>query len=203
MYWKIASLLMFALFCLWVFYESHRTVNIARKQKEAYFERERRANATRKKPLTNLEYVTVPEDLPYELHDDNDDIAAYVRTIRELSDQKIVNFTGYTNTDLKLMYGAPNITKLSIYDQNYTTLVTVLQKWADVLLSLHEEEEAYKMMEYCISIGSDVGKTYYELAEHYLDVGNDEGYFNLIETAEGLRSFNKDNIAQNLKDKLF
>ncbi len=203
MYWKIASLLMFALFCLWVFYESHRTVNIARKQKEAYFERERRANATRKKPLTDLKYVTVPEDLPYELHTDNDDISAYVRTIRELSDQKIVNFTGYTNTDLKLMYGAPNITKLSIYDQNYTTLVTVLQKWADVLLSLHEEEEAYRMMEYCISIGSDVGKTYYELAEHYLDIGNDEGYFDLIETAEGLRSFNKDNIAQNLKDKLF
>ena len=25
----------------------------------------------------------------------------------------------------------------------------------------------------------------------------------IIETAEGLRSFNKDNIAQNLKDKLF
>ena len=203
MYWKIASLLIFALFCLWVLYESHRTVNIARKEKEAFFERERRANMTRKKSLDNLKYITIPEDLPYELHSDNDDILAYSRIIRELTGEKIVNFTGYTNTDLKLMYGAPNITKLSIYDQNYTTLVTTLQKWADLLLSLGDENEAYKMMEYCVDIDTDVGKTYYLLAEHYLDMGSDEKYFKLIETAENLRSINKDNIAQNLKDKLF
>ena len=203
MYWKIASLLIFALFCAWVFYESKRTVRLLNKDREAFWERERRANATRRKPLDNLDYIEIPGDLPYNLHTDNDDIAAYIRIIEGLKNEKIVNFTGYSNTDLKLEYGAPNITKLSIYDQNYTTLVTTLQKWADVLLSLGENEAAWKMLEYCVSIKTDVGKTYYILGEHYLEEGMDMEYLDLINTAESLRSLNKDNIAQTLKDKVF
>lgn len=194
---------MFAMFGGWVYYESHRTVRIAKNEKEAYWERERRANATRKKPLDNLDYIKIPEDLPFGLLPDNQEIVACERVISELSEQKIVNFTGYSNTDLKLEYGAPNITKLSLYDQNYTALVTTLQKWADELLKSGHDEEAYKIMEYCISIKTDVGRTYYALAEHYLDNGNDVEYFGLIETAENLRSLNKDHIAQNLKDKIF
>ena len=53
--------------------------------------------------------------------------------LRSLSTQKIVNLTGYTNTDLKLSYGTANITCLTEYDQNYTLLVSTLQKWAEVL----------------------------------------------------------------------
>ena len=55
------------------------------------------------------------------------------QTLLSLSDSPIVNFTGLTNTDLKLMYGAPNIDLLMRYDQNYTTLACTLQKWADKL----------------------------------------------------------------------
>jgi len=203
MYWKIASLLMFAMFCGWVYYESHRTVRISKNEKEAFWERERRANSTRKKPLDNLEYIVVPEDLPYGLLPENEEVIACETLVKELSGQKIVNFTGYTNTDLKLEYGAPNITKLSLYDQNYTALVTTLQKWADELLKSDFKEEAYKIMEYCVSVKTDVGRTYYALAEYYLDNGNDAEFFGLIETAENLRSLNKDYIAQNLKDRVF
>ena len=203
MYWKIASLLMFLMFCAWVLYESHRTVRIAKKEEENFWERERRANLTRKKSLDNLDYITVPENLPYELHAEDDNISSYIRTIRELSNETIVNFTGYSNTDLKLMYGAPNITKLTLFDQNYTTLVTTLQKWAEALIKFDEKEEAVKILEYCISIKTDVGKSYYTLAEYYLENGRDEDYFKLIETAEGLKSLNKNNIAQALKDKIF
>ncbi len=203
MYWKIASLLMIALFFLWILYESHRTVRVAQKKKEAFWERERRANMTRKKSLDNLDYITIPDDFPYGLHSDDDDISSYVRTINELRGEKIVNFTGYSNTDLKLMYGAPNITKLTLYDQNYTALVTTLQKWAEALIKYENYDEAYKIMEFCISVKTDVGKTYYALAEHYLDEGRDEDFFKLIETAESLNSINKNNIAQALKDKVF
>ena len=37
-----------------------------------------------------------------------------------------MHLTGYTNTDLKLEYGAPNIKLLSAYDQRYTTLARTL-----------------------------------------------------------------------------
>lgn len=203
MYWKITSLVVLALFFLWIYYESHRTVRLQHKRMDAFWERERRANATRKKPLDGLDYVQIPEDLPRNLHVDDDNIASYIRIIDGMMGEKIVNFTGYSNTDLKLMYGAPNITKLTVYDQNFTTLVTTLQKWADALISYGDKDEAIKIMEYCVSIRSDVGKTYYTLAEYYIENGRDEDYFNLIETAESLNSLNKDYIAQALKDKIF
>lgn len=203
MYWKIASLLMFIMFCAWVYYESHRTVRLQKKQEEEFWERERQANSVRNKPLNDLNYVVVPDNLPYDLHTDNEEIASYIRTVKGLSDEKIVNFTGYTNTDLKMEYGTGNITKLSMYDQNYTTLVTTLQKWADMLISLDEKNAAIGLLEFCVSIGTDVGKTYYILAEHYLENNDEFAYFDLIDKASDLKSINAENIAKNLRDKVF
>ena len=47
----------------------------------------------------------------------------YKQIILTLKDLPIVNFTGISNTELKLRYGAPNIDLLTQYDQNYTLLV--------------------------------------------------------------------------------
>lgn len=199
MYWKISSLLIFAIFCLWVYYESHRTVRNAKAKENAFWEREAKANSTRRKSLDGLDYIKVPDELPYELYPENDNIQSYINIVRELSRDKIVNFTGYTNTDLKLEYGAPNITELSRYDQNYTTLVTTLQKWADELNELGSEDEAIKMMEYLISIKCDIGKTYRILGRHYINTGNDEAFENLIKTIGETKSMNQDYIRDDLQ----
>ena len=42
-----------------------------------------------------------------------DELAECLSELQDLSDAKIVNLTGYTNTDLKLKYGTANITILS------------------------------------------------------------------------------------------
>lgn len=198
MYWKISSLVIFALFCLWVWYESHRTVNVYKARERAFWDREARANSTRRKSLDGLAYITVPTDLPTDLYPDNININSYKEIIAELSRDKIVNFTGFTNTDLKLEYGAPNIGELTRYDQNYTTLITTLQKWADELMELGSPEEAYKIMEYLISVKCDIGKTYRILGRHYLDTGNTDGFDKLVKTIGETRSLNQDYIKGDL-----
>lgn len=195
-------MLMFALFCAWVMYESRRTVRLKEKREEAFWEREQRANLTRRKPIDHLEYITIPEDLPINLHTDNDDICACIRTIDGLRDEKILNLTGWSNTDLKLEYGAPNITELSRYDQNYTTLVTTLQKWADLLIGFDKKEEAYKILEFMVSTKCDIKKTYTILADHYSETGHPEKIKDLIKIVEDTKSLNTGFIKAALEEQL-
>ncbi|MCR5116725.1 MAG: hypothetical protein K6A97_04365 [Lachnospiraceae bacterium] len=193
-------MLIFAIFCLWVYYESHRTVNKAKKEEETFWEREEKANSTRRKPIDHLDYIKIPDDLPFGLKEDNVNISSYNKIVSELKGQKILNLTGYTNTDLKLEYGAPNITELSRYDQNYTTLVTTLQKWADELSNLNEEDAAFRIMEYMIEIKCDIGKTYRMLGKKYLKENNTEAFDNLIKIISGTRSMNKEYIKASLEE---
>ena len=200
MYWKIASLLIFAIFCLWVWYESKKSVKNMQNDENAFWERERQANNVRRKSLDGLEYITIPSDLPFDVCTENDNIRGYISIIRELMDEKIVNFTGYSNTELKLKYGTANITALSSYDQNYTSLVTTLQKWADELLKLSKEEEAYRIMEFSVSTKCDIKRTFVLVGKKYLENGETDKYEELISVAKELRSLNRSAIVLGLEE---
>jgi hypothetical protein len=123
-----------------------------------------------------------------------------ISTLEALTSQKIVNLTGYTNTDLKLEYGTASITELSEYDQNYTALVRTLQKWADVLLETGYTDEAAILMEFAVSTGTDVSRTYYELARYYFANGKADRLDYLTARAEKIRSSQKTTILRHLKD---
>ena len=96
----LASVIVFVL----VLSRSIKRRNREKAKKEYNFwERESQANATRRKPLDNLDYITIPfEELPMEVLADDPKISEYLELLEELSQKKIVNLTGYTNTDLKL-----------------------------------------------------------------------------------------------------
>ncbi|MCM1568997.1 MAG: hypothetical protein NC081_06065 [Roseburia sp.] len=175
-----------------------------RKQKaleDAFWAREAAANSVRRKPIDDLPYIYIPlELLPVEALPDNPEVADCVRLIRQLSEKRILNLTGYTNTDLKLEYGTANITALSEYDQNYTLLARTLQKWAEELLKYGCTEEARTVMEFAVSTSTDVSNTYYRLAE-YWNARNDTCQIQkLIEAAQGLRSSNRDIIVRTLQE---
>ena len=105
------------LFCLILRILLKRGNKTQEQELSSFWDRERQANATRRKSLDDLDYITLPlESFPMQLLTDEEEITDCIRTIQSLSEKKIVNFTGYTNTDLKLMYGAPNITQLIQYD---------------------------------------------------------------------------------------
>ena len=156
-------------------------------QEQSFWQRERAANSVRKKPLDNLEYVFLPlEQLPTEVHRDDAIVQECLDTLTILKDSKIVNLTGITNTDLKLTYGTANITVLTEYDQNYTSLVTTLQKWANKLYELGDMTHAKIVLEYAVSVRSDVTATYLLLAAIYRQSGLSERIPELISAAEKL-----------------
>ncbi len=200
MYWKIATVLILFIIFGWCFIEIKIRTRKDEKLEASFWDREREANNVRRKPIDHLDYIKVPSDLPTELLSDNPEIPGIIETVERISKEKILNLTGYTNTDLKLMYGAPNITELSLYDQNYTALVTTLQKWADILLDNDHESEAIRIMEFLISTKVDIGRTYRLLAKHYLACGNTEAFEGLKKTAGELRSLNGPHILESLKE---
>ena len=105
---------------------------------QSFLAREKEANLAPVKSLKDLDYISIPlETLPFGALTGHKEIDHMEYTIRNLAKdtRKIVNLTGITNTDLKLMYGAANIVKLMEYDASYITLIKTLQEWADVLLA--------------------------------------------------------------------
>ena len=168
---------------------------------QSFWERERQSNSVRRKPLDNLAYITIPLDrFPIRLLEDNSTVAECIEILKTLSGLKIVNLTGYSNTDLKLEYGTANITALTEYDQNYTLLVRTLQKWADILLEAGYTEEATVLMEFAISTRTDISRTYYALAEIYASRMENERIKALLEAAEALPTLNKSSIVRRLQE---
>ncbi len=156
---------------------------------QAFWSKERAANNVRKKPLDDLNYITIPFDqLPCDCHAANPKVADILESLHVLSERKIVNLTGITNTDLKLTYGTANITVLTEYDQNFTALVTNLHKWAETLYELGAVEEAKTILEYAVSVDSDVSTTYELLASIYQNAGEYAALDALIGHAENLTS---------------
>jgi len=182
--------------------------NVIKRQKkesktseQTFWDREQRANSTRRKSLDGLEYITIPLDrFPTDLLQENATVAECVELLKTLSDQPVVNLTGYSNTDLKLEYGTANITLLTEYDQNYTLMVRTLQKWADILLEEGYEEEAETLMEFAVSTRTDISRTYYKLAELYACRLETERIHALISTAEALPTLNKNTIVRTLQE---
>lgn len=197
-FYVLASLIIFGL----VIHHSGKKAQRAQRDREnAFFARESAANSVRRKPIDHLPYIRIPlENLPMQLLSDNPETADCIQTIRDLSDKRILNLTGYTNTDLKLEYGTANITELSAYDQNYTILVRTLQKWADILLANNYTEEARVIMEFAVSTGTDVSRTYYRLAEYWAARNDVARIRDLADAALNLRSSNKNIIVRTLQE---
>ncbi len=126
---NIGFLASFITFCLIVTHNIKKQARNGRKQEKSFWARESEANSVRRKPLDGLPYIKIPlESFPTHLLNADATVLECIEVIESLTSEKILNLTGWTNTDLKLEYGAANITALSEYDQNYTLLVRTLQK---------------------------------------------------------------------------
>ncbi len=169
------------------------------REEASFWDRERRANSTRKKPIDDLKYIEVPQDLvSSELQSAYPEITEYAETLSELSGTQIVNLTGISNTDLKLKYGTANITSLSVYDQRYTLLVSTLQRIADVLVVHEDTNAARRILEYAVSIGTDVSSAYKLLAFIYASDADYDSIRSLIPKVQALSTPLKDSIIASL-----
>ncbi|MCM1102249.1 MAG: hypothetical protein NC079_10815 [Clostridium sp.] len=197
-FYILASLIIFIMV---ISHNIRKSNRLEAKQEQEFWDRERRANQVRRKPLDDLEYIQIPlERLPMQLLADDRDIADCHRIINDLSLCPIVNLTGFSNTDLKLQYGTANITALTEYDQSYTLLVSTLQRWADLLCKAGHEDAVRPILEFAVSTRTDVSRTYDMLAELYLKGHETEKISELLQTAQSLNSLNRDVIIRHLEE---
>ena len=96
----------FIIFALFTFIFMNRSKNSFAKEKEQFLEKEREANSVRKQPLTDLEYIDIDLGSFPTIETDDEYILERINTLQVLAgpDNKIVNLSSYSNTDLKLKY---------------------------------------------------------------------------------------------------
>lgn len=178
----------------------HHTRTTEKEQKN-FWQKEQQANEVRRRPLDDLDYVSIPLDtLPVTVMAEDASVRDCLDTLSVLAGEKIVNFAGITNTDLKLTYGTANITVLSQYDQNFTLLVQTLQKWAELLHRAGHIAETKQILEYAVSIHSDAGTSYRLLASLYDREGEQEKVKALHDDALALTSPSGRTIARTLRE---
>ena len=129
-------------------------------------------------------YIPI-ETLPFGL-DASPQAKAFEETIRQLDQSQILNLNKYTNTDLKMTYGAANLAFLTECDERYTLLIRTLYQWSCLLLEDGYLSAAIRIAEYSIDIGSDISGCYYMLADYYQSVNDREALEQLRQTADSL-----------------
>lgn len=193
----------FIIFILWLSYELKKHDKLEKDSLETFWSREEEANRTRRQPLDDLVYVTVPFDfIPKSLLDEDDTVKDCLDTLQNLADAKIVNLTGLSNTDLKLRYGAANLTVLSEYDENYTLYARTIYRLACAYYENGYESNARILLEKAVESGTDINGNYQLLAEIYQKHGETDKIRRLLSSASALRTPSGKTITRHLEDFL-
>lgn len=128
----------------------------------------------------------------------SEELAGVEQELCMLANSSIVNLNGISNTELRLTYGTANLEPLSLYDQNFTSLIRGLQKWGTLLTSAGKPEDAVTVLAYSVSIGSDIAGTYALLARLYKARGEFDKINELKVSAEKLNTLMKPSILRDL-----
>jgi len=190
------------IFIVWLQYEIRKSSRVADKGSDDFWNKEKQSNQSRRKDITSLDYLTINPELLPKANNDDATINSYRDTILLLSNKKILNLTGYTNTELKSLYGVANINLLSDYDNNYSILISILQKWAERLSANGDTSDAILVLEYAVSCNTVVLKSYQLLAELYFKQNTPEKIYPLLQTVSALKLNEKDKLIQSITDLL-
>ncbi len=171
------------------------------KNKQSFWAQESKANMVRRQDISALPYISVHNHLPIEKITSigrND----LVDEFNSLSKRKMLNLSGYTNTDLKLMYGPANLDELSNCDESFIRFIRVLNNMGTALLNtdIPDTENAKIFFEYAISIDSDISQTYISLATLYMKEENTDKIDQLIEKSKELKSLSASALTTKLNN---
>lgn len=165
---------------------------------ENFWEREHQANLVRRKDISGLSYINIPFD-DFSIGAFSDEkLTEAEQHLQTFADKRILNLTGQTNTDLKMQYGPANLPALMEYDQNFTDMLLALTDYSNRLIELNHMDAAIPVLEFCISVGSDVSSHYAVLGNYYKAGGQTAKLKSLREKASALNSLTKSSILQKL-----
>lgn len=183
-------------------YEKRKTEKISREASERFWKRESEANLSRRKDISNLDYIAVPFDkIPVVQTNDSELLTVYSK-IQKMKDCRFLNLSGYTNTDLKLAYGAANLEELTEYDQNFTVLSRTLQRLGTLLYEANFIAEAETVLTISIECGTDIKAAYTLLANIYAKTNRIAEVKRLITAAEQIRTIIKASTLKELNSIL-
>ena len=133
----------------------------------SFWEKEEQAKHVPKKDLSEIPYITVPMDtFPIGRYDDGE-VSSIEDALFALSKKRIINITGMTNTEVKLMYGTDNLEVLSEMEDNYNELTVLLVDYAKCLIEREDITGALPVLEFGVYIGTDVSGNYELLGDCY------------------------------------
>lgn len=167
-----------------------------------YWEREQKANSTRKQDISSLNYIKWDDALPAIdnnltladiLNNSPEALKAY-NNIQTLKTEPMLNLSEYSNTDLKLKYGVANLDTLTQYEDNYTSFIKSLSELGHILIEHKDISDATAFLKYAVKIGSDIRLTYTDLYALYSEAGNASKIRQLRQYASLIKSVNKDLI---------
>lgn len=184
----------------WFTFARKRASSLQAKKSSTFWENESNANNIRKTSLECLDYITIPLNLRDISNDRKDSLVVeYCNTLTMLSEKKIVNLTGISNTDLKSSYGTANLPALTQYDQNFTLLAQTLNNLGKRLSELGETNLSIIVLEFAVSCKSDISHTYKLLSNLYIATNQPEKINDLIRVANSLNSLMKPSILHYLE----
>lgn len=197
--------ILFIIFIAWLNIERMRSIQKDTQRQNEFWQKENDANSVRRQPLDNLPYVTIPDELllpnlSANLPEDDAELTRCSDILASLQSERILNLTGKTSTDIKMSYGAANLSQLDEYDQNFTLFAQTIYAYGEQLHKLGFDHEAIKVLRFGIDSLSDISGNYKLLATLYVKYGQSDKLEELKKTAEGLDSLMKGTILRYLND---
>jgi len=172
-------------------------LNVASKRRKirstahVMFDADNKANSTRAKKIDDeLFFVVDLNALPikeYSLKESEAPHPTYMwqKKVSDTYQKKMLHFEKkYTNIELKEMFGQANIEFVARYEENFTNFNHTLINWAKALQTHDNHSDAQKILEYAVSIDSEISAAYTLLADIYAGQNNLKALQQLHEKAE-------------------
>ena len=197
--------LLFLIFIVWLNIERMKSERQEAAQRNEFWQKENDSNSVRRQPLDNLPYVTIPDELLLKnlsssLPEDDAELVRCNDILTSLQSERILNLTGKTSTDIKMSYGAANLSTLDEYDQNFTLFAQTIYAYGEQLHKLGYDHEAMKVLRVGIDSLSDISGNYKLLASLYVNYGQSDKIQELKATADELDSLMKGSILRYLDE---
>lgn len=135
--------IIFVIFIIIFNYVQRKSTGRQEEVEEQFWKREREANLTRKQDISQLPYIYLPRTL----------ISGNLRSEAEekllaLDGRPMIDLTEYTNTELKLKYGAANLNILNQYETDYIQMYEQLPIYIQELIDASKSEEASMLFQF-------------------------------------------------------
>lgn len=178
----------------------NRSTRSFQEKQDSFWEKENQANLTRRKDISNLDYIQIPLDT-FPIGKFKDDIlSSQEDTLTDLSSRQILNLSGISNTDLKLQYGAANLPVLSECDANYIILARAIAAYGKRLAELGHSKEAITVLEFGVACKTDVSTNYTLLHSLYCKNGETLKANQLVELIRSSNMLLKESILKKLSE---